>query len=187
MTTNPRLLYEKTKVIATVSCTNQLTNRVLPQISVEVDYQNQGPLSASGGIIVSMLGQHQVGIRTKSNPDGSFTTYFAVTNHSPQQFIPFSLLNIYVTGTAKANINFSGGIGINPYNGSTQVEYFLGPNLTIKKVALFAGVHIGRYQTLGGGFQIGHPVPTGWTTNTPVPTNLGYTAHLGVEIAYTIP
>jgi hypothetical protein len=86
VTTNPRLLYEKTKVIATVSCTNQLTNRVLPQISVEVDYQNQGPLSASGGIIVSMLGQHQVGIRTKSNPDGSFTTYFAVTNHSPQQF-----------------------------------------------------------------------------------------------------
>jgi hypothetical protein len=136
-----------------------------------------------------MLGQHQVGIKTKNIANGSnaFTTYFAVTNHSPQQFIPFSLLNIYLTGSSKANLNFSGGIGINPYNGSTQVEYFLGPNLTIKKVALLMGVHIGRYQNLGGEFQIGQPVPTGWTSNTPVPTDLSYTAHLGVGIAYTIP
>jgi hypothetical protein len=51
-------LYVETKIIATVSCTNQLTNRVLPQMSVELDYQNQAPLSASGGIIVSTLGQH---------------------------------------------------------------------------------------------------------------------------------
>ena len=92
-----------------------------------------------------------------------------------------------MSGTSKANFNFSGGIGINPYNGTTQVEYFLGPNLTIKKVALFAGVHIGRYQNLGGGFQIGQTVPPGWTTGTPVPTVLSYTAHLGVGIAYTIP
>jgi hypothetical protein len=81
-------------------------------------------------------------------------------------------------------VSLSGGIGINPYNNSTQIEYFVGPSFTTHNVYLSVGTHIGRYQNLGGGFSIGSPVPAGWTTNTPVPTTLSYTAHLGIGITY---
>jgi hypothetical protein len=154
-------------------------------VAIEIDYQNPGFLSASAGIVVSMLGQHTIGTRTKSSP-GGFTTFFAVTNQSTVQVIPFSLLNLYLLGNNNVNVSLSGGIGINPYNTWTQVEYFVGPSISIHNVLLSPGVHIGRFQTLGGGFKIGDPVPTGWSGSTPVPIDLSYTAHFGIGITFKI-
>jgi hypothetical protein len=178
-------LYANTKVTPTIACSNQITGQAAPQVALEIDYQNPGFLSASAGIVVSTLGQHTIGTRTKSSP-GGFTTYFAVTNQSTVQPIPFSLLNLYFFGNNNVNVSLSGGIGINPYNNSTQVEYFVGPSVSIHSVLLSPGVHIGRFQTLGGGFKIGDPVPTGWSGNTPVPIDLTYTAHFGIGITFKI-
>jgi hypothetical protein len=178
-------LYANTKVTPTIACSNQITGQAAPQVAIEIDYQNPGFLSASAGIVVSMLGQHTIGTRTKSSP-GGFTTFFAVTNQSTVQVIPFSLLNLYLLGNNNVNVSLSGGIGINPYNTWTQVEYFVGPSFSIHNVLLSPGVHIGRFQTLGGGFKIGDPVPTGWSGSTPVPIDLSYTAHFGIGITFKI-
>jgi hypothetical protein len=157
-----------------------------PPIPLEIDYQSPPNLAGSAGIVVSLLGQHTVGIKTNNVPNGTsaFTTYFAVTNQSSAQYIPFALLHLFLYGSTASNVSLAGGIGINPYNNSTQVEYFVGPSFTTHNVYLSVGTHIGRYQNLGGGFTLGSPVPTGWTTNTPVPTTLSYTAHLGIGITY---
>lgn len=181
-------LYANTKITPTISCTNQITGQVAPQVSWEIDYQNPGFVSASAGIVVSTLGQHTIGTRNKNVPSGNsgFTTFFAVTSQSPVQVIPFSLLNLYLSGSNKVNINLSGGIGINPYNSTNQVEYFVGPSINIHNVLLSPGVHIGRFQRLGGGFKTGDPVPAGWSGNTPVPVDLNYTAHFGIGVTFKI-
>jgi hypothetical protein len=158
-----------------------------PPIPIEIDYQSQPILAGSAGIVISTLGQHVVGIQNRNNGSGGFTTFFAATSHSPVQFIPFSLVHLFLYGSRTNSLNLSGGIGINPYNNSTQIEYFVGPSFITHKFYLSAGAHIGRFQDLGGGFTIGDPVPTGWTSNTPVPTTLRYTAHLAFGITYRIP
>jgi hypothetical protein len=159
-----------------------------PPVPLEIDYQSPPNLAGSAGIVVSLLGQHTVGIKTSNVPNGTntFTTYFAVTNQSSAQYIPFSLLHLFLYGSTANNVSLSGGIGINPYNGSTQIEYFVGPSFTTHNVYLSVGTHIGRYQNLGGGFSIGSPVPAGWMNSTPVPTTLSYTAHFGIGITYKL-
>jgi hypothetical protein len=160
-----------------------------PPVPIEIDYQNPLFLSGSAGIVTSLLGQHIVGIKTKNTPNGpnAFTTYFAVTNQSPAQFIPFGFAHLFLYGTKTTFVSLSGGVGINPYNSTTQIEYFVGPSFSTHSVYLSIGAHVGRYQDIGGGFSIGSPVPAGWTTNTPVPTTLRYTARLAFGISYKLP
>lgn len=71
-----------------------------PPVPLEIDYQSPANLAGSAGIVVSLLGQHTVGIKTSNVPNGTntFTTYFAVTNQSSAQYIPFSLLHLFLYG-----------------------------------------------------------------------------------------
>src|SRR5262249_45915394 len=93
--------------------------------------------------------------------------------------------HLFLYGTRANSVNFSGGVGINPYNSTTQIEYFIGPSLLSHNFYFSVGTHIGRFQDLGGGFKIGSPVPAGF--GTAVPTTLRYTAHLAFAIQYRIP
>jgi hypothetical protein len=65
-------------------------------------------------------------------------------------------------------------------------EYFSGLSFGLRNFYVSPGIHIARFQDLGGGFQLGHPVPTGWTTSTPVPTTYRFTARFGFGITYKI-
>ena len=83
------------------------------------------------------------------------------------------------------NLNLTAGIGLNPNNGKNQLEYFVGSAIGIKNAYVQVGSHIGRFQELGGGFNIGDTVPDKFPQT--VPLERRYTAKLGIAISYKIP
>jgi hypothetical protein len=64
----------------------------------------------------------------------------------------------------------SGGLGVNPYNGGPNAEFFAGLFGAIDRFTLDAGADWGRISNVGGGFLIGDVVPSGTT----IPTTLHY-------------
>ena len=178
------------KITGQVTCTNYFTGQPsISPISFEVAYQNPAPATVSAGVLLSLLGKRQVGtrpLRTGASADGTptFSTVFADTDRSRLQTVPMSFINIYLSGSRRRNLNLSLGVGVNPNSGKNEAEYFAGPALGLGSIRVQFGIHIGRFQELGGGFRLGEPVPANFPAT---PVDRRYTAHPGFALSYQIP
>ena len=98
---------------------------------------------------------------------------FQVTDSARVQLIPMAYVNYrpfhYRTfryGKGKEDelvwtAHLSGGFGVNPNTGTNQPEFFAGLALGLNRFMFHSGVHFGRTESLGGGFKLNCPVPTG--------------------------
>jgi hypothetical protein len=67
--------------------------------------------------------------------------------------------------------NLSGGVGVNLNTGTNHVEFFGGYAIGFSRAMVHFGEHWGRQESLGGGFTVNNPVPTGWSSSNTVPIN----------------
>ena len=192
LTTYTKVLPEdnNAKVSGTVTCTNFFTKQIsVEAIPFTVTYQNLPRASVTMGVLFTTLNKRQVGtqaVRTGTAADGTptFRNTLAETDRSGNQVVPFSFLNVYLTGTRQMNLNLTGGIGVNPNNGKNQAEFFVGGALGFKNVYVQFGGHIGRWQELGGGFGFGETVPANFPG---VPIERRYTMRPAVGLSYRLP
>ncbi len=78
--------------------------------------------------------------------------------------------------------NLGAGIGVNPNTGTNQAEFFAGYAVGFNRVYIHLGTHFGRTETLGGGFKIDTPVPSGFSGSAPI--NWGY--HVAFSIGLSV-
>jgi len=78
--------------------------------------------------------------------------------------------------------NLSGGFGINPNSGTNQPEFFVGTALGFGRLMIHPGAHYGRTQSLGGGFLLNAPVPTGFSGNPPIE----WTYHWKFSVGFSV-
>jgi hypothetical protein len=177
------------KVTGTVTCTNYFTKQPsFDLIPFTITYEGFSRHSLSAGILFTTLNKRQLGlnsVRTGTAADGTATSIltFTETDKANSQIVPFSFYNYRFWGDRKFSLNGSGGVGINPNNGATQVEYFFGGAVGFHNVFLQFGGHVGRWQELGGGFNLGDTVPAA----IPVPIERRYTIHPAVGVSYKLP
>lgn len=195
------------KVTGTITCTNYFTKQVATElvtrsgnaggeqsVSIEpipftVTYQNPPRGSVSAGLLFTTLDKRQIGIqpvRTGTAADGTstFRLTFAETDRADGQLVPFTFYNHRIWGSRKFSLNGSGGVGVNPNNGATQVEFFFGGSLGFNNFFLQLGGHVGRWQELGGGFTLGDTV----TASPPVvPIERRYTVRPSIGVSYKLP
>jgi hypothetical protein len=192
LTTYSKVLPEdnNAKVSGTVTCTNFFTKQVsVEAIPFTVTYQNIPRASVTAGVLFTTLDKRQVGtqaVRTGTDANGTptFRNTFAETDRSGNQLVPFSFFNVYLSGTRKMNLNLTGGIGVNPNNGKSQAEFFVGGALGFKNVYVQFGGHIGRWQELGGGFGFGETVPADFPG---APIDRRYTMRSAIGLSYRLP
>lgn len=177
------------KVTGTVACTNYFTKQPsFDPIPFTVMYQGYSRHALSAGILFTTLNKRQIGlnsVRTGTAADGTSTSQltFNETDKADGQIVPFSFYNYRFWGDRKFNLNGSGGVGVNPNNGATQVEFFFGGAVGFRNVFLQFGGHVGRWQELGGGFNLGDVVPAA----IPVPIERRYTIRPAVGVSYKLP
>ena len=177
------------KVTGTVTCTNYFTKQPsFDPIPFTITYKGFSRHALSAGILFSTLNKRQLGItsvRTGTAADGTSTSQltFTETDKADAQLVPFSFYNYRFWGDRKFSLNGSGGVGINPNNGATQVEYFFGGAVGFHNVFLQFGGHVGRWQEFGGGFNLGDVVPSA----VPVPIERRYTIRPAVGVSYKLP
>jgi hypothetical protein len=70
--------------------------------------------------------------------------------------------------------NLSAEIGVNSNTGTNQPEFFAGYAAGFSRVLIHAGLHYGLVENLAGGYTVNNPVPTGFTSSTPMPINWSY-------------
>jgi hypothetical protein len=192
LTTYSRVLPEdnNAKVSGTVTCTNFFTKQVsVDPIPFTVTYHDIPFASVTMGVLFTTLNKREIGtspVRTGTAADGTptFRNTFAETDRAANQIVPFSFFNVYLSGTRRLNLNFTGGVGINPNNGSNQAEFFVGGALGFKNLYVQFGGHIGRWQELGGGFVLGETVPADFPG---VPIERRYTMRPSIGISYRLP
>jgi len=177
------------KVTGTVACTNYFTKQPsFDPIPFTILYQGYSRHALSAGILFTTLNKRQIGlnsVRTGTAADGTSTSQltFTETDKADAQIVPFSFYTYRLWGDRKFNLNGSGGVGVNPNNGATQVEYFFGGAVGFHNVFLQFGGHVGRWQELGGGFNLGDVVPAA----IPVPIERRYTIRPAVGVSYKLP
>jgi len=148
-------------------------------INYSLLYQDVPHWSASVGLLTSFLPKTIIGIANETTPGTSPPVnmqVFAVTDRARVQLIPMAYVNYRIApylsshyGKGKEDelvwtAHLSGGFGVNPNTGTNQPEFFLGFALGLNRFMLHPGVHFGRTQSLGGGYSLNEPVPTGVTT-----------------------
>jgi hypothetical protein len=174
-----------------VSCKDGISGKVtMDTIYATVEFHGRSRLTLSLGLLGSTLDSVQIGKMDISDGQGKSKTMFAEIDHKKSQVIPFSFLNWRIPGLDgfrvrhwPAGINLTAGFGVNPNTGSKEPEFFAGGAVGVGSVLLYLGAHIGRIQSLGGGFNLGDVVPAGIS----VPVNKSYQASFGFGISYQLP
>jgi hypothetical protein len=195
------LPYNQQAASSSVTCTNSLTKKVaVSQIPVSFLFKKDSRLSVSVGPLLSTTAKQKLGttaINTGVNSSGvpTFRSEFAVIDRAPYQIIPFAFFNYRIkefgsnSNPAKPSpysLHFSVGIGVNPNNGSNEVEYFVGSAFGIRKFLIQFGDHIGRFQEgFTGDFNVGDTVPASFPTTLPI--RKVYKHGFGIALSYKLP
>jgi hypothetical protein len=198
---------ENAKATVTIACTNVVTQQPvvytkrenrpveedrIPPVTATIIYQNAPRAAVSAGVLYSTIGGRDIGVSphsTGTDPAG-VTTYqrrIVETDRSTWQLLPFSFLNVTVPGLAHRRFHVAGslGIGLNPNNGSTVVEYFAGGTLGIgRSVGIQVGAHMGTRLEPAEQFAVGDVVPDRLAA---IPTTHVRTTALGVALSYGLP
>lgn len=184
-----------------LSCSTDTTpaQSTTDAINYSVLFQNVPALTVSAGLLTTFLRKDEIGTTQKLNSDGSYTNYFAVTDSArasvfPMAFVNYRILRPKLTtwwGQPENELtitdSLTGGIGINSNTGTNQPEFFMGDSVGFSRVYLHLGVHVGRTETLGGGFALNTPVPTmpSSFSGTP-PINWSYHAAFSIGLSVRI-
>lgn len=177
----------------------QLTNKVLTIAvqcqgpegkqtqSIKVTYQNPPRIVVSAGFLVSP-GVKSYGIKATNTGVGTggvstVQNPITVTGDPTAQVVPFSFVNLYLSGTRQLNLSSQVGVGINPNLSTAKVEFFAAPLALAWRDFYFApGVHFGQHEVLIGGFTVGDVVPSGFKP----PTHFGIRGSFGFSISYNL-
>ena len=182
---NPLPPLKNKSLTASVACT--VDGRKLTQ-SVKITYQSPPRIVVSAGLVVSALGVKSYGIKTTQTGVGSngvVTTQnsIAVTGSPSAQVIPFSFVNLYLSGSRKLNISTQFGLGVNPNLSSPRVEFFAAPIAIGWRDFYFSpGIHIGQHEVLTGGFSVGE-ITSGLSK---APITWGYRGGFGFSLSYNL-
>jgi hypothetical protein len=170
------------------------TQATTDAINFTVLYQNVPALTVSAGLLTTFLEKTEIGTAPKLNSDGTFSTYFAVTDSARASVFPMAYVNYRIFppvlktwwGQPESELiitnSVSGGIGVNSNTGTNQPEFFLGDAIGFNRVYIHLGAHFGRTESLGGGFQLNTVVPTGFSGQAPI--NWSY--HPGFSIGVSV-
>jgi len=198
---------ENAKASVTIACTNVVTQQPvvytrrenrpvdedrIPPVTATIVYQNTPRATVSAGVLYSTIGGREIGVAPHSTgtDTAGVTTYqrrIVETDRSTWQLLPFSFLNVTVPGLAHRRFHVAGslGIGLNPNNGSTVVEYFAGGTLGIgRSVGIQVGAHLGTRLEPAEQFAVGDVVPDRLAV---VPTTHVRTTALGIALSYGLP
>jgi len=188
----PIIRNEGVRSTGTVTCSVEYTKEVTLQVPFKIEYHALPRLALSAGALVSSVPKRQIGtapVRTGVGADGIVTTknVVAITDSARVQTVPFAFLNLriyerYLHRWYSANL--TGGVGVNPNNGSNEVEYFWGVSLGAGVLYLHAGGHSGRFQDPGGGFVLGDTVPASFTG---LPVSKRFVHKFAFGISFKIP
>jgi len=185
----------------TVSCATTATPSVATTdaINVSILYQNVPTLTASAGILVSLIQQNQYGIVQQITPATATTpatAYSAIglTSSARAGVVPMAFFN-FRFGQPKLTTwwhepnnelvithNASAGLGINSNSGTNQAEFFGGYAIGFSRILIHGGLDYGRSQQLAPGFSTG-ALPTGFT-GTSVPVVWNY--HPQISIGFSV-
>jgi len=187
--------------IGALTCSTDTTpaQATTDAINYSTLFQSVPALTVSAGLLTTFLRKDDIGTTQKLNVDGTYTTYFAVTDSARASVFPVAFVNYRILRPALKNWwgepenelvitdSLTGGIGINSNTGTNQPEFFLGDSIGFSRVYLHLGVHIGRTETLGGGFALNTPVPTipSSFSGTP-PINWSYHAAFSIGLSVRI-
>jgi hypothetical protein len=185
--------FSNKQVAITLSCKDDITSAPSADNIIFTAYYVKLPiLDLSAGVIFSLLGRHQIGVVGQTSAQASSMTNtngtFAVTDSSSFQVIAMALVELHTRGTkcGKYICTVGGVIGLGPNNatGTTVAEFFEGGSFAIQRVSLLVGFHDGRYEHLGGGYNIGDTPPT--AGYTPI-INRVWNVRPAFGITYRIP
>jgi hypothetical protein len=166
----------------TITCTSDAvpTQATTDAINYSVLYQNVPALTVSAGLLTTFLAKTEIGTAPQLNKDGTFSTYFAVTDSARAQVFPMAFVNYRILppvlktwwGQPENELvisnSVSAGIGVNSNTGTNQPEFFLGDAIGFSRVYIHLGAHFGRTESLGGGFQLNTVIPSGFSGSAPI-------------------
>jgi hypothetical protein len=148
-------------------------------ISYSLLYQDVPHWTSSLGFLTSFQEKKIIGIANESDTSTtppSNVQFFRVTDQARVQVIPMAFVNYRLGGYATTHYgstkedeliwtaHLSGGFGINPNSGTNQPEFFGGLAFGLNRFMFHTGVHVGRTQSLGGGYSLNTQVPSGLST-----------------------
>jgi hypothetical protein len=184
-----------------ISCVSDIngTTPTTTNINYSLLYQNVPGWSASAGLLVSFIPKTIIGL-TDSNTSTTVSTpndtqSFQVTDRTPVQVVPMAYVNRRIGrywstqyGSTKEDelvwtTGLSGGFGLNPNTGTVQPEGFLGFFVGLNHFMFHPGLDFGRSQSLGGGYSLDVPFPTGMAPST-TPINWNY--HIKFSIGFSV-
>jgi hypothetical protein len=193
----------------TISCSTDSAPAVATTdvINYTILYQNVPALTVSTGLMITFLQKNIYGTAaqfdgptsiTSTNPNGTYTEYFRITDSARASVFPMAFVN-YKIGSPTLKTwwgepnnemiftnNVSAGIGVNSNTGTNQPEFFAGYAAGFSRVLFHVGAHFGRVEHLGGSFTVNTPVPATFTSSTPVPINWSYQTFIGVGLSVRI-
>jgi hypothetical protein len=182
------------KASGSFSCTSDITgNPTLdPPVAYTVTFQNTPRLSLTAGLIVSGVSRNSVGLEhVEDSPnDPTVTFHNEIRDHpSSPQVVPFSFFNIRLFSPWRwknriMTFNATPGVGLNPNNGGTSAEFFLGLSFGFGNFFLAGGAHIGHELKPANGFNL-HDKPG--DDLKAVPLDTPWTPGLAVAFSYRIP
>lgn len=179
---------ENSKIAGKISCKNFFSNTpTINPVPISITYQGPPRLSLTAGLLYSTLDKRKVGTEAVRVED-SFKTVVS-ESASSSQLIPFSFLDLRLAGfsinSTPIFVNFGVGAGVNSNNGGKEVEYFVGPSLSVRNIHLHLGVHRGRFAEPRGGYKIGDIVPNSGFPGVPVGRD--YKNKAAIAISYRLP
>jgi len=184
----PYILAPQKNKIVSIDATCNIGNGRKSTQSIKITYQNPPRVAISAGFVLA-TGIKSYGFRTTKTgvgANGIVTTQneLAVTASPTAQFIPFSLVNLYVAGSRTLNVGPQMGIGVNPNLSSPRIEFFASPiSVGWHDFYFSPGFHIGQHERLTGGFSVGELTPSSLNK---VPIGWSYYTGLGFSFSYNL-
>jgi hypothetical protein len=169
-----------------------VTSERIPPVAAAVVYQDAPRATVSAGVLYSSVDGREIGVTAHSTgADASGVVAYqrrvVESDRSSWQLLPFSFFNVMIPGLRTSQLSLAGslGVGLNPNNGSTVVEYFAGGSIGIgRALSVEVGAHFGTRQEPAEQFVVGDVVPDRLIT---VPTTRVRATALGVALSYAIP
>jgi hypothetical protein len=181
------------KLVGSFTCTSDVSGKpsLDPPVVYTVTFQNTPRLALTAGILVSTVPRNSVGFEAvlDKREDSVVTFHDEIREHpSAPQAIAFSFVNIRLGSPWRwkdrlMTFNLTPGLGLNPNNGATHAEFFLGVALGFENFFLAVGGHAGHKLSPANGFQQGDRPADDLT----IPTETPWKPGLGVSLSYRIP
>jgi hypothetical protein len=145
------------------------------------------PFAVSAGVELSFLKTPTFGLV----PSGTAgTNQFGITDTGTINPLPVGMVHWRAYETSSHLVALYGSFGVAAHiqgnaSGSSAAEYLTGISFGfLRTIFITPGWHVGKVASLGGGYAVGAPVPSGVTA---VPVQSSYKSGFGLAITFTKP